>query len=333
MAQHKTRKHALFGLFLLLGISAPATAMADALRIGVSDWPGWVAWYVAERNDYFSKHKVNVELIWFDRYTESIDALTRGDLDANSQTWSDTLPLLAGGHALELILINDNSAGNDALLATPDIGSVAQLRGKRVALEVDSLSHLLLDAALVEHGMTTEAVTLVNMPAADAVSSLEKGLVDAAVSWNPWVEQGVRSGKARRLFDSAQTPGLISDALIARSDRLRTQENRLQFIALMRAWFDTVAFIRAQPREAARIMAEVTQVDADDYLRLLPGTRFFAQAENRHELTEEEGGHPMDAPTAKILNYFSRHGVMEETLDYRAAINPKLLRIAARNYP
>ena len=43
------------GLVLLCGAALPLPAAAE-LKVGVSDWPGWVAWYVAEQKGLFKKH-------------------------------------------------------------------------------------------------------------------------------------------------------------------------------------------------------------------------------------------------------------------------------------
>ena len=82
-----------------VGLSAAALApVAHAeVKVGVSDWPGWVAWYVAEQKGFFKKNGADVKLVWFANYTDSISALSSGQLDANSQTWSDTLGPLAKG--------------------------------------------------------------------------------------------------------------------------------------------------------------------------------------------------------------------------------------------
>ena len=111
-----------------------------AIKVGVSDWTGWVAWYVAQDQGYFRKYGADVKLVWFANYSDSIAALSTGQLDANSQTWSDTLGPLAKGLPLKVVLVNDNSAGNDALLVGPRIRTFAELRGHKVALEQYSIS-------------------------------------------------------------------------------------------------------------------------------------------------------------------------------------------------
>lgn len=142
--------------------TAPLAAQAT-VRVGVSDWPGWVAWYVAEQKGFFKKHGADVKLVWFANYTDSIAALSAGQLDANSQTWSDTMAPLAKGVPLKAILVNDNSAGNDAIMVGPRIKSFADLKGKKIALEEFSVSHFLLTVALSRHGLTLKDVQVVNL--------------------------------------------------------------------------------------------------------------------------------------------------------------------------
>ncbi len=138
-------------------LTQPLAAQAE-VKIGVSDWPGWVAWYVAEQKGYFKKHGADVKLVWFANYTDSISALSAGQVDGNSQTWSDTMAPLAKGIALKTILVNDNSAGNDALMVGPKIKSFKDLKGKKIALEEFSVSHFLLTMALSKNGMTLKDV-------------------------------------------------------------------------------------------------------------------------------------------------------------------------------
>ena len=187
---------------VLTGVAATsvATPAAAEVKVGLSDWPGWVAWYVAEQKGFFKKYGADVKLVWFANYTDSIGALSSGQLDANSQTWSDTLGPLAKGLPLKAILVNDNSAGNDALMVGPKITSFAQLKGKKVALEQYSISHFVLATALAKNGMKLGDVKIVNLSAGDAAAAFISGKVDAAVLWNPWVHQIEASGKGKPLF-------------------------------------------------------------------------------------------------------------------------------------
>ena len=237
------------GSLVAAALLAASPARAE-VKVGVSDWPGWVAWYVAEQKGFFKKHGADVKLVWFPNYTDSISALSAGQLDANSQTWSDTMGPLAKGLPLKTILVNDNSAGNDALVVGPKIKSFADLKGKSVALEEFSVSHFILVNALAKNGMKLGDVKIVNLSAGDAAAAFMSGRVEAAVVWNPWIHQITSSGKGKALFTSKDLPGLVPDLLVAQEKSIATK--RKDLVGMIKAWFDTVAFIQAKPDEALR---------------------------------------------------------------------------------
>ena len=58
-----------------------------------------------------------MELKYFDSYTDSLTALATGNVDANSQTLNDTLSSVSGGAKQTIVLVNDNSTGNDQIIA------------------------------------------------------------------------------------------------------------------------------------------------------------------------------------------------------------------------
>ena len=75
MSALKTFTSALAGL----AFSAVALlAQAEPLKIGYSDWPGWVAWEVGIEKGWFKEAGVEVKFEWFD-YVASMDAFAAGD--------------------------------------------------------------------------------------------------------------------------------------------------------------------------------------------------------------------------------------------------------------
>ena len=55
----------------------PALADQPPLKVGYSDWPGWVAWDVAINKGWLKEAGVNVQFQWFD-YSASLDAFAAG---------------------------------------------------------------------------------------------------------------------------------------------------------------------------------------------------------------------------------------------------------------
>lgn len=309
-----------------IGAALPRPALAE-IRVGVSDWPGWVAWYVAEQKGFFKKHGADVKLVWFANYSDSISALSTGRLDANSQTWSDTLGPLNKGVPVKVVMVNDNSAGNDALVVSPAIQRMADLKGKTVALEQYSISHFVLATALARNGLKPADVKIVNLSAGDAAAAFMTGRVDAAVVWNPWIDRIVRSGKGRALFTSKDMPGLVPDLLVAQDKAI--QAHRKDLVGMIRAWFDTEKFLREQPDEAARIMAKVVSMSPADYKVFLPGTRFFDATANRAALDGTQQG-SLQAAAPVISAFLLEHKLIDGKPDAARGVDASLLAEALK---
>lgn len=306
---------------LTIGSLAPARA---EVKVGVSDWPGWVAWYVADQKGFFTAHGAKVKLVWFANYSDSISALSTGQLDANSQTWSDTMTPLAKKIKLNTILVNDNSAGNDALMVGPKIRSIADLKGKSIALEQFSISHFVLANALSRNGLSIRDVKIVNLSAGDAAAAFMSGRTDAAVVWNPWVSRIETSGKGRALFTSKDMPGLVPDLLVAHDNALSNKAKRAELVGMIKAWFDTEEFIRTQPAEALKIMSKVVSMKPAEYQVFMPGTRFFNAADN---LAAMDPANPksLTAVGPAIHQFLSANKLVEGKVDFAAGIDNSLL--------
>jgi len=314
-------------LAVAMGAFTAAPAQAE-VKVGVSDWPGWVAWYVAEQKGFFKKYGADVKLVWFANYTDSISALSSGQLDANSQTWSDTLGPLAKGLPLKVVLANDNSAGNDAVMVSPKIKSFADLKGKTVALEQFSISHFVLATALAKNGMTQKDVKVVNLAAGDAAAAFLSGRVDAAVVWNPWIHQIESSGKGRALFTSKDMPGLVPDLLVAQEKSLKAK--RKDFVGMTKAWYDTEKFIREQPDEAVKIMSKVVGLKPEDYKVFLPGTRFFDQKANLDALGAATSPTSLLAVGPTIAKFLAENKLIEGKPDFAKGVDATVAQEAAK---
>jgi len=317
-----------FAATLCLSLLVAAPTAHATIKVGLSDWPGWVAWYVAEQKGFFKKYGADVKLVWFANYTDSISALSAGQLDANSQTWSDTMPPLAKGIALKTILVNDNSAGNDALMVSPKIKSFADLKGKSIALEQFSVSHFLLSMALSKNGMTLKDIKIINMSAGDAAAAFLAGRVDAAVLWNPWVSKIQSSGKGVALLTSKEVPGMISDLLVAQEKSIKA--NRKDFIGMIKAWYETEKFIREHQDEAVKIMSHVVSMPAAEYKVFLPGTKFFNEKDNMQAFGPASDATSLLGVAPSVSKFLLDNKLMEGTADFAKGLDDSLIKEAAK---
>lgn len=115
-----------------LSESGSSLSTEKPVVIGYSSWAGWWPWAIAEKEGLFAENGINVELKWFDSYLASMEAFAAGQLDGNCQTLNDTISFAKDAvNGQVVVLVNDNSAGNDKIIVAPGIETIQDLKGKR----------------------------------------------------------------------------------------------------------------------------------------------------------------------------------------------------------
>jgi NitT/TauT family transport system substrate-binding protein len=317
----KTKSFLAVAASVLLALSVGAAA---PIKIGYSDWPGWVAWEIAKHKGLFAKNGVDVTLVWFPVYTDSLTALNTGKIDANCSAWCDVIAPLAEGVKLKVVLVNDNSAGNDAIIGRPGIRSIKDLKGKTVATELGTVEHFMLLQALAKHGMSEKDIQYKNLTVPDAAAAFIAGKVDGAGVWQPWINQIRKEGKGTVLFTSKEIPGLIPDLLVFQEPVVVARAAEIQKI--VQTWFEVLAFIKSHEAEAVKIMAKVVEQKPEDYLAFMPGTKFFDLEANLKAFAKSD--HPTSlVGSGKVIAEFLRSlDLIKKIPDYEAALEPKFVQ-------
>ncbi|MGK9453222.1 ABC transporter substrate-binding protein [Acidithiobacillus caldus] len=255
------------------------------ITLGLSNWPGWVAWYVAEHNGYFKKYHADFKLVWFSSYETSVEALSAGKIDANCQALIDSIAPIEKGVPIKVVLTTDNSAGNDALMVDNAIKNFNDIKGKTIAVRMDSIEQYLDEYGLKKHGIPPDGVHFVNMSTSDAAAALMAGRVPAAGVWNPWIQRIENRKAGHVLFSSASAPGVIPDIVAVQESILKKYPK--EFVNLAKVWFATVKFIDMHPKQAAKIMAPHVELPPKEYQVALKGTRLFGQKLNHYSMNEK----------------------------------------------
>jgi NitT/TauT family transport system substrate-binding protein len=263
--------------------NAPAAGGSATVRLGFSAWPGWFPWQVAQEQGLFAKNGVTVDLKYFDSYTDSLNALSTGNLDANSQTLNDTLSSVSGGAKQTIVLVNDNSTGNDQIIARPGINTLTDLKGKTIAVEEGTVDHYLLLLALHRAGVAQRDVTIKGLPTADAAAAFKAGQVDAVGAFAPFTATALQRPGSRALTTSKDFPGAIPDHLVFGSDFVKAHRDLVQRV--VKTWFDTLTWISNHHDDALAIMAKKAAVSVDDYKTYDAGTSIFTRQQNLDAFT------------------------------------------------
>ncbi|WP_341315953.1 sulfonate ABC transporter substrate-binding protein [Paraburkholderia sp. IMGN_8] len=135
-------------------------------------------------------------------------------LNANSVDFGYTgapPPVFAQAGGVRFVYVGAEPSGrhSEAVLVRNDsaLHSMADLKGKRVALQKGSSANYLLLEALKKAGLRYEDIRPVYLPPADARAAFESGDVDAWVIWDPYYASAQQSLKARTLADYSELNG------------------------------------------------------------------------------------------------------------------------------
>lgn len=305
------------------GSPAP-TPSGPALRIAYSDWPGWVAWDIAIQKGWFKEAGVDVDFKWFE-YVPSMEAYTAGKVDAVCITNGDALVTGSTGGPSVTILANDYSNGNDMVVAKPGITSLAQLKGKKVGVEVGFVSHLLLMNALKTVNLTDKDIKIVNVPTDQTPQTLKSGSVDAIVAWQPNSGQALREVPgSTAIFTSANVPGIIYDVLAVNPKSLA--ERRADWLKVVKVWGRVASFIKDEKNldEAAKIMSARVGLTAEQYKPLMKGTFFLDLESGKKHLAKADGLTSVYGSSKTVDDFNLKNNVYKASVKVDDYIDPTL---------
>jgi NitT/TauT family transport system substrate-binding protein len=326
MSCKKTLAIAL-GLAISL-LAGNANAAQAPLKVGYSDWPGYVAWQVAIDKGWIKEAGLDVGFEWFD-YSASLDAFGAGKLDAVLTTNGDTLVIGAGGGKGVMVMITDYSSGNDMVVAKPGIKTLKDLKGQKVAVEIGLVDHLLLINGLEKAGMTDKDVTLVNSKTNETPQVLASGQVAAIAAWQPNSGQAMKSVPgAQPIYTSAQAPGLIYDVLTVSPASLAA--HKAEWVKLIKIWDRAVHYIN-DPKtqdDAVKIMSARDGLTPAAYKSFLAGTHLLDLADGKKAFAKGPGLDSLYGSTRNADAFNVKYGVYKKAEPVDTYIDPSLTAAA-----
>ncbi|MCB0324379.1 MAG: NrtA/SsuA/CpmA family ABC transporter substrate-binding protein [Bdellovibrionales bacterium] len=181
-----------FSLFVLT-CSTQALADEDALRVGGSFVLG-VLPKLAFEQGMFEEAQLSVEFTRIEVGKMAMDAVLSDKIDVGCIV-ATNLAVNSFNHSDLRVIAAIISDYDNGLVYRKDrgIGSISELRGKRVGYLPATTSHSFLLHHLEAVGLTFADIRPVVMQPLSMLPSLRAGAVDAVSIWNPWRERIIRS--------------------------------------------------------------------------------------------------------------------------------------------
>ncbi len=243
-----------------------------ALSLGIVSWIGLTPLFIAQKKGFFQEQNLQVDVKTFGTNTDLNAAFLAGQLDGNSPVTSEAVLLASKGKDFRIVLVQDNSVGGDGILARNKIKSIADFKGKKIAVEIGAVSHAFLLQILKEAGLSPSDVTLVNTDPASGAAAYQAGNIDIVVTYAPFLAQANHAQKdGRIIYDSTKMPTAITDLYVFSTEFIKTHPQAVT--AFVKGIFKGIKFLEDQPQVALAIAAKELQTKPEDLATDLKGIR------------------------------------------------------------
>ena len=262
----------IFPLLLLL-LGGCTQERQTPLRIGLPDWLGYQPLLWAD-TAYLPKG--TVEFIEMPSNTESVRLFNNGMIDLACVTVDDALRLLEHNNDLRIIAVMDISHGGDAMVSKPDIGSIDDLKGRRIGFEKEGAGSYMLLRILQKAALKESEVILVPVRYYDHEQALVNDQVDALITFEPLATSLINGG-ATKLFDSKMIPNEIVDILITRKETIDNRPESLRKI--LDAWYRSADDIQKKHSVAHNYLESYLEMSNEDLQSSFENLKFLSAKE------------------------------------------------------
>lgn len=260
--------------------TAAAMAAPTNMKIATVVWIGYGPFYVAESLDLFKKYNLKVSLQVFTDPALIPPAIASGAVDGGMLTYDQVVGQVAAGKAMKVVMPIDYSNGGDAIVADGSIKSVKDFKGKKIGYNPLSPSDFLLSYSLKVNGMTEKDISPVSMTPEAVPAAMASGQLPIGVTYEPSLSQILGQGGGKKfkvVFSSKDAPGLIADVLVFDDKVIKAKPTEIS--GLIKAYLDGMAYMKAKPDDAAKIIGKFMGVSAKEAKEQMSGVYNIPLAE------------------------------------------------------
>jgi sulfonate transport system substrate-binding protein len=314
MMSNLSRRSVAAALALVALLLPPAAQAAEPLKEIRLDWATYnPVSIILKQNGLLEKEfaKDNIKIVWVQSAgsNKALEFLNAGSIDFGSTAGSAALLAKINGNPIKSIYVYSRPEWT-ALVTTKDskIASVADLKGKRVAVTRGTDPHIFLIRALLDAGLSEKDITPVLLQHADGKTALIRGDVDAWAGLDPMMAQAEVEDDAKLFFRKADanTWGVLN---------VREE------------------FLKDHPEAAKRVLAvyeDARKYSVENYPELkkafigvtkLPEAVVDKQLKERTELTHSRIGAPQRESILAAGLALQQAGVIDAKVDVKATVD------------
>ncbi len=236
---------------LAVSFAVPASAQTKIV-LGMSGWTGFAPLTLAEKAGLFQKHGVEVETKFIPQKERHL-AMAAGAVQAIATTVDTHVSYTAAGVPLTQVLVLDKSNGGDGIAVRAGINSLADLKGKSVAVDgAGTTPYFTLAAILQANGMKVSDLKISVLAPQPAANAFVSGQFDAAVTYEPYLSTIRNDPKAGKILVTTVQYPVVVDTVAFQPDFIAKNPKAVQ--GVVDGFFAALEMIKAEPAKAYEIM-------------------------------------------------------------------------------
>ncbi|WP_292133076.1 aliphatic sulfonate ABC transporter substrate-binding protein [Mesorhizobium sp.] len=299
---------AALAAFAASGIKARAAGTPARIGYNGDFWGASISGVAADQG-FYAKHGVDADVKVFTNGPIQVQALGANSLEFG-YLGPGALWLPATGKA-KIIAVNDVGF-SDRVIAQAGIKSIAELKGRKVAIAAGTSGDMLLRLALRKANMAMTDLDIVQMDPSTIVAAFASKQVDAAGIWYPFV--GIIKTRVPDLVELAKNDDFypqttFPSVFIARNDLVEGNPDLVKNV--VRAIKDAQDFRAANQDKAVEITSKLLGIPADQLTTEVGYGRFMTSAE-LIKLTKDGS---VNGWFATMNDLFKTFGKLETSLD------------------
>lgn len=291
-------------LLMLAAMLLPKLESEERIRVVLSVGPGTEPLIQAAEAGVLPEDRFKVvEVPWTSAVARAVG---NGAADVGVVTLDAVLRMRESGQRLRVLMVLNESAGADAVMAREKIADVGGLRGKRVGVDMRGPGAYLLANALESAGMTFEDVETVQLIQPEMKAALQAERVDAVVVSDPLLSM-MRPLGLHVVYDSTRLEIPILNLLVASARSHAAHRDR--FGELLKAQAEMAVRIRsAAPGGDEETLLRRERLTREQFLEVLGRLRPLAVAGNAEWLSGDPS--KLEQMAAKVEGQMLRHGLL-----------------------
>jgi NitT/TauT family transport system substrate-binding protein len=298
------------------------------ITLGIPVWIGLTPIYIAQEKGFFEAEGVTLDLKTFASNGDVITAFSSSNLDCMSAVGTEVILVKSQGTDFKVVLVEDASVGADGVLARKSITSIADFKGKKIAVDTSGVSYFFLLQILKEAGLSKDDITPVTMDPPSAATAYRSGNVDIAVTYSPFLQEAnAATPDGRIIYDSTQMPTAITDMYLFSSDFIEANPKAVQ--GFVNGVFKGIQFLADSAEEGLAIASKALEMEPDALAADLKSVNLTDLATNQKMLGDSASDVYMMNSLKKLADFLVDQGEIDAVpADLDKILDPQFVQAA-----